>query len=480
MKIKNYINGEHTTPISNKWIENYNPSNGEVYGQLPDSNKLDVDNAYKAAKAAFTSWSETTLEHRSKILSRIAQLITKKLPELALAEAMDNGKPVHLAKSIDIPRASANFQFFANAITQFASEAHESVGQNAINFTLRQPIGVVGCISPWNLPLYLFTWKIAPAIAAGNCVVAKPSEITPMTAYLLGDILTEAGLPKGVLNIIHGSGSTTGQAIVEHPNIKALSFTGGTKTGSFIAKAAAPMFKKISLELGGKNPVIIFSDCDYNEMLQTTVKSSFANQGQICLCGSRIFVESSLYEKFKTDFIAAVSELKVGSPFKNDTDIGALVSKTHLSKVKSYIDHAEHYGGSIIFGGNLVTVQDLENGYYLEPTIIEVNDNSCTLNQEEIFGPVVTIMPFNNENEVLAMANDVPYGLAATLWTNNLSRSIRVSKQLDAGIIWVNTWLLRDLRTPFGGMKSSGVGREGGLEALRFFTEPKNICIKYN
>ena len=264
MKIKNYINGEYTTPFSNKWIENYNPSNGEVYGQLPDSNKLDVDNAYKAAKAAFTSWSETTLDHRSKILSRIAQLITKKLPELALAEAMDNGKPVHLAKSIDIPRASANFQFFANAITQFASEAHESVGQNAINFTLRQPIGVVGCISPWNLPLYLFTWKIAPAIAAGNCVVAKPSEITPMTAYLLGDILTEAGLPKGVLNIIHGSGSITGQAIVEHPNIKALSFTGGTKTGSFIAKAAAPMFKKLSLELGGKNPVIIFSDCDYN------------------------------------------------------------------------------------------------------------------------------------------------------------------------------------------------------------------------
>ena len=480
MKIKNYINGEYVNPLSNNWIENYNPSKGEVYGQLPDSNYQDVEIAYKAAENAFLSWSETTLDERSKILSKIAKGIIEKLPELALAESKDNGKPVDLAKSIDIPRASANFQFFANAITQFASEAHDSVGHNAINFTLRQPIGVVGCISTWNLPLYLFTWKIAPAIAAGNCVVAKPSEITPMTAYLLGEILTDAGLPKGVLNIIHGYGTTAGQAIVEHPNIKAISFTGGTKTGAHIAKVAAPMFKKLSLELGGKNPAIIFSDCDYDEMLQTTVKSSFANQGQICLCGSRIFVEASLYKKFKKDFIKAVSKLKVGSPFNNDTDIGALVSKTHLDKVKSYIDNAAQYGGKVIFGGNSVTVEDSEEGYYLQPTIIEVDDNSCILNQEEIFGPVVTIMPFKDENEVLVMANDVSYGLSATLWTNDLKRTMRVSKQLDAGIIWVNTWLLRDLRTPFGGMKNSGVGREGGFEALRFFTEPKNICIKYN
>ena len=387
---------------------------------------------------------------------------------------------LHVAKSIDIPRAAANFQFFANAITQFASEAHESVGHNAINFTLRQPIGVVGCISPWNLPLYLFTWKIAPAIAAGNCVVAKPSEITPMTAYLLGEILTEAGLPKGVLNIVHGLGTTTGQAIVAHPGIKAISFTGGTQTGAHIAKVAAPMFKKLSLELGGKNPAIIFADCDYDEMLQTTVRSSFANQGQICLCGSRIFVEASMYQKFKTDFIAAVSKLKVGNPFDTSTDIGALVSRPHLEKVKKYIDNAAQYGGKVIFGGATVSVDNSEDGYYLEPTIIEVQDNSCTLNQEEIFGPVVTIMPFNDENEVLAMANDVSYGLSATLWTNDLKRTMRVSKQIQAGIVWVNTWLLRDLRTPFGGVKNSGVGREGGFEALRFFTEPKNICIKYN
>ena len=480
MNIKNYINGEYVNPVSDSWIDNYNPSNGEIYGQIPNSINKDVENGYKAAKNAFLSWSETSLDERSKIMSKIAQLITEKLPELAAAEAKDNGKPLHVAKSIDIPRAAANFQFFANAITQFASEAHESVGHNAINFTLRQPIGVVGCISPWNLPLYLFTWKIAPAIAAGNCVVAKPSEITPMTAYLLGEILTEAGLPKGVLNIIHGLGTTTGQAIVAHPGIKAISFTGGTQTGAHIAKVAAPMFKKLSLELGGKNPAIIFADCDYDEMLQTTVRSSFANQGQICLCGSRIFVEASMYQKFKTDFIAAVSKLKVGNPFDTSTDIGALVSRPHLEKVKKYIDNAAQYGGKVIFGGATVSVDNSEDGYYLEPTIIEVQDNSCTLNQEEIFGPVVTIMPFNDENEVLAMANDVSYGLSATLWTNDLKRTMRVSKQIQAGIVWVNTWLLRDLRTPFGGVKNSGVGREGGFEALRFFTEPKNICIKYN
>jgi len=480
MNIKNYINGEYVNPVSDSWIDNYNPSNGEIYGQIPNSINEDVENGYKAAKNAFLSWSETSLDERSKIMSKIAQLITEKLPELAAAEAKDNGKPLHVAKSIDIPRAADNFQFFANAITQFASEAHESVGYNAINFTLRQPIGVVGCISPWNLPLYLFTWKIAPAIAAGNCVVAKPSEITPMTAYLLGEILTEAGLPKGVLNIVHGLGTTTGQAIVAHPGIKAISFTGGTQTGAHIAKVAAPMFKKLSLELGGKNPAIIFADCDYDEMLQTTVKSSFANQGQICLCGSRIFVEASMYQKFKTDFIAAVSKLKVGNPFDTSTDIGALVSRPHLEKVKKYIDNAAHYGGKVIFGGASVSVDNSEDGYYLEPTIIEVQDNSCTLNQEEIFGPVVTIMPFNDENEVLAMANDVSYGLSATLWTNDLKRTMRVSKQIQAGIVWVNTWLLRDLRTPFGGVKNSGVGREGGFEALRFFTEPKNICIKYN
>ena len=479
IKIQNYINGEFVNPVQGNWIDNYNPSIGEVYGQIPNSNKEDVELAYQSAAKAFPTWSNTTLDERSKILSKIAQLIQERLPELAAAESKDNGKPLSLAKAIDIPRASSNFRFFANAITQFSSEAHESVGLNAVNFTLRQPIGVVGCISPWNLPLYLFTWKIAPAIAAGNCVVAKPSEVTPMTAYLLGEICNEAGLPKGVLNIVHGLGGSTGQAIVEHPNIKAISFTGGTTTGAHIARVAAPMFKKLSLELGGKNPNLIFADCDYDKMLNITVRSSFANQGQICLCGSRIFVEESIYEKFKKDFVQKVSELKVGNPFDEDTNVGALVSKQHLEKVKSYIDIAEQEGGKILFGGEAVTVVDSENGYYLQPTIIEVSSNDCKLNQEEIFGPVVTIMPFKNDEQALQLANNVKYGLSATLWTNNLNRTMRISKEIHAGIVWVNTWLLRDLRTPFGGQKDSGVGREGGFEALRFFTEPKNVCIQY-
>jgi len=479
MKIKNYINGKFSPPITDEWLDNYCPDNGEIYGQIPNSSTKDVEKAYKAANEAFPAWSQTTLEKRSRILIKISELLEENLQSFAEAESKDNGKPISLAKAIDIPRAASNFRFFGNAITQFASESHESVGKNAINYTLRQPIGVVGCISPWNLPLYLFTWKIAPAIAAGNCVVAKPSEVTPMTAYLLGEICTKAGLPKGVLNIVHGLGTTTGQAIVEHPDIKAISFTGGTATGAHIAKVAVPMFKKLSLELGGKNPNIIFADCDYEDMLETTVRSSFANQGQICLCGSRIFVEQSIYDKFKADFIQKVKGLKVGHPSEKETDIGALVSKPHLEKVMQYIDIAKEENGTVLCGGNKVTVKNYENGYYLEPTVIEVATDECSVNQEEIFGPVVTIMPFKTEDEVLEMANKVKYGLSATLWTNDLKRTMRMSNQLQVGIVWVNTWMLRDLRTPFGGVKSSGVGREGGFEALRFFTEAKNVCIKY-
>lgn len=479
MKILNFINGEYVEPISNNWLDNYNPSNGEVYSQIANSNAEDVAQAYKAAKDAFEKWSNTTIDERSSILLKIADLIDERLEELAKAEAKDNGKPLSLAMSVDIPRASSNFRFYGHAITQFASEAHESVGLNSMNFTLHQPIGVVGCISPWNLPLYLFSWKIAPAIAAGNTVVAKPSEITPMTASLLGEICNEAGLPKGVLNIVQGSGPSTGQAIVEHPDIKAISFTGGTKTGEHIARTAAPMFKKLSLELGGKNPNIIFADCDYGKMLAVTIKSSFANQGQICLCGSRIYVEKPIYEKFKKDFVEKAKQLKVGNPFDGNVNLGAMVSKPHLEKVESYIKIAQEEGGKILCGGNRVKVEDFENGYYLEPTVIEIENNNCRVNQEEIFGPVVTIMPFETEEEVLEMANSVKYGLSATLWTSNLDRTMRMSKKIDSGIVWVNTWLNRDLRTPFGGIKNSGVGREGGFEALRFFTEQKNVCIRY-
>jgi aminomuconate-semialdehyde/2-hydroxymuconate-6-semialdehyde dehydrogenase len=480
VNIQNYINGEFVNPINGNFIDNYNPANGEIYGQIPNSTTEDVELAYQSANEAFLAWSNTTLEERSRVLIKISELLEVNLDRFAGAESVDNGKPISLAKQIDIPRAASNFRFFGNAITQFASESHESVGQNAINFTLRKPLGVVGCISPWNLPLYLFTWKIAPAIAAGNCVVAKPSEVTPLTAFLLGRICTQAGLPKGVLNIVHGLGRTTGQAIVEHPNIKAISFTGGTQTGAHIARVAAPMFKKLSLELGGKNPNIIFADCDYDKMLETTVRSSFANQGQICLCGSRIFVEESIYEKFKVDFVQKVKQLKVGHPSDESTNIGALVSKPHLEKVEAYIKIAEEEGGKILCGGLEVAVPGYENGYYLQPTVIEVQDNSCRINQEEVFGPLVTIKAFKTDKEALHLANDVKYGLSATVWTNNLNRTMQFSQELHTGIVWVNTWMLRDLRTPFGGAKASGVGREGGFEALRFFTEAKNICIKYN
>ncbi len=477
--IKNYINGTYYESSNNEWLEAIDPSTGVVYGKLPNSTDKDVEEAYKAANNAFASWSKTSVEQRSEILYKIADLIVSKLDTLAVAESMDNGKPLSLAKKVDIPRAALNFRFFSQAITQFYSESHEQISQKNINFTLRQPIGVVGCISPWNLPLYLFTWKIAPALAAGNCVVAKPSEVTPYTAFLLAEICTKAGLPKGVLNIVHGMGTTTGQAIVEHPNIKAISFTGGTKTGAHIAKTAAPLFKKLSLELGGKNPNIIFADCDYKKMLSTTVKSSFANQGQICLCGSRIFVEASIYEQFKNDFIEKVKELKVVLPSEKNTDIGALVSKPHLDKVLSYIEQVKQENATVLYGGERVSVENGKNGYYMQPTVIEVSSNDCVLNQEEIFGPVVTLMPFKGDTEALKLANNVKYGLSATVWTNNLKRSLYFSEQLQTGIVWINTWLQRDLRTPFGGAKSSGVGCEGGFEVLRFFTEAKNVCINY-
>lgn len=479
IKIRNFINGEYVDAVSGQWIDNYEPMRGNVYSHLADSDERDVANAYEAAQQAFLNWSETPIEKRSRILIKIADLIEENQQVLAEAESRDNGKPLSLSNSVDIPRASANFRFYGNAITQFASEAHESIGLQTINFTLREPLGVVGCISPWNLPLYLFSWKIAPALAAGNTVVAKPSEITPMTASLLGDICNKAGLPPGVLNIVHGLGPKAGEAIVSHPKIKAISFTGGTKTGEHIARTAAPMFKKLSLELGGKNPNVIFADCNYDKMLAITVRSSFANQGQICLCGSRIFVEKSIFERFKKDFIAKTQALKIGNPFDKQTDIGALVSKPHLEKVRSYIRLAQEEGGKILTGGNTVHPEGYENGYYLEPTVIELHDAYCRVNQEEIFGPVVTLIPFETEEEVIKMANSVVYGLSATVWTSNLDRSLRMSKALEAGIVWVNTWLNRDLRTPFGGVKNSGIGREGGFEALAFFTEPKNVCIRY-
>lgn len=478
-EILNYINGNFQPAKSGKTIDNYQPSTGEIYGTIPESDATDVHQAVEAAKEAFPLWSATPKEKRSEIMFKLADLIGMNIEKLAMAEAIDNGKPVSLATAVDIPRAEKNIRFYANAITQFNSEAnHMEIG--AINYTLRKPIGVVGCISPWNLPLYLFTWKIAPALAAGNCVIAKPSEVTPMTAYLLSQLCNEAGIPPGVLNIVHGTGPSAGDAIISHPDIKAISFTGGTKTGQYIASKAAPEFKKLSLELGGKNPNIIFADCDFDEMIKTTVRSSFANQGQICLCGSRIFVEESIYDKFKTAFVEKVSQMRVGNPELAETKMGAVVSKSHMEKVLEYVDLAKEEGGTVLTGGHRVILDgDLKSGYYIQPTIIEGLSFDCRTNQEEIFGPVVTIMPFNTEAEVLEYANSTNYGLSATLWTQDISRAHRMAEKIESGIVWINCWLLRDLRTPFGGVKNSGVGREGGFEALRFFTEPQNVCVKY-
>ncbi len=479
MHIHNYINGHLTPAQSGNYLDNYDPSFGKVYSHIPDSEAPDVQAAVEAAEKAFPGWSSCGLNERYRIMHRIADLIGERLEELAQAESRDSGKAITTSRTVDIPRAEANFRFFATAILHFSSESHHVEGQ-AVNFTLRQPIGVVGCISPWNLPLYLFTWKIAPALAVGNCVVAKPSELTPMTAFLLSKICMEAGLPPGVLNIVHGLGPKAGQAIVEHPKIKAISFTGGTATGRILARTAAPMFKKLSLELGGKNPNLIFADCNFEEALSTTIRSSFANNGQICLCGSRVYIERPLYEKFRDELVRRVQQLKVGDPFDPNTNMGALVSKQHKEKVMAYLKLAREEGGTILCGGETVELSgDLANGYYLSPAVIEGLSNSCRTNQEEIFGPVVTLQPFENEEEAIALANGVEYGLASTIWTQDISRANRVTERIQAGIVWINCWLLRDLRTPFGGVKNSGVGREGGTEALRFFTEAKNVCIKY-
>ncbi len=475
--IKNYINGELLDATSGNTLPVINPAIGAQYAVAPDSDNNDVDLAVKSAQKAFPIWSKMSIDKRHRILIKIANLIEENTEEWARAESIDNGKPYKLALRVDIPRASTNIRFFANAITQFSSESHDM--GHAINYTLRTPIGVVGCISPWNLPLYLFTWKIAPALAVGNTVVAKPSEVTPMTAFLFSQICIEAGLPPGVLNVVHGLGEKVGSVITAHPKIKAISFTGSTRVGAEIAKVAAPMFKKISLEMGGKNPNLIFADCDYDKMLKTTINSSFSNEGQICLCGSRIYIERSLYDKFKIDLVAGAKALKIGDPLDTETKVGAMVSKPHFEKVQDYIKIAKEEGGTILCGGNTVQPIGFENGMYLEPTVIEGLSSDCRTNQEEIFGPVVTITPFDTYDEVLAMANGTQYGLSATLWTNNLSRAHRLSRELDAGMVWINTWLLRDLRTPFGGTKNSGVGREGGNEALRFFTEAKNVCIAH-
>ena len=478
IQIKNFINGKLVPPNSGEYFENSSPVDGKVYSQIPDSDGTDIDTAVSAAKEAFKTWSKLSKKDRHNHIMRLAVEIDNNFDELVAAESKDNGKPEHLSRSVDIPRASENFRFFATASLHFDSEVHEMDGK-ALNYTLRQPVGVVGCISPWNLPLYVLTWKIAPALAAGNTVVAKPSEITPLTAYLFSEICQKANFPKGVLNIVHGYGHKVGDALSRHSDVPVISFTGGTATGEKIAAVAAPMFKKLSLELGGKNPNIVFADAEFDNSVDMAVKAAFSNQGQICLCGSRLFVQNSIYEKFKDAFVEKTNLLKVGNPKDDTSDLGAVVSKQHLEKILECIELAKTEGGKILTGGNRVIIDgELSNGYYIEPTIIEGLSHSCRTNQEEIFGPVVSIIPFKTEEEVIEMANSTKYGLSASIFTKNVSRAHRVAAEIDAGIVWVNTWMLRDLRIPFGGMKNSGVGREGGFKSLQFFTEPKNVCIK--
>jgi len=477
-QIKNFIDGQFVEPICGKYLDNIEPATGKPYTQVADSDAHDVDLAVVAAEKAFRDWSKRPAAERSTFLLRIADLIERDLEKLARAESIDTGKPLSLAHALDIPRAASNFRFFATAILHTESEAH--ITDNvAFNYTLRQPRGIAGLISPWNLPLYLLSWKIAPAIAVGNTAIDKPSELTPMTAYMLCDILLEAGLPNGVLNVVHGTGPSVGAAITAHPKINTISFTGGTVTGRKVAEACAPLFKKVSLELGGKNPNIIFADADLDAAIAGSVRSSFANQGQICLCGSRVFVERSAYKNFVDRFIDKTSKLKVGDPLDPATDQGAVVNKAQLDKIKFYVDLAQKEGGKVALGGKAPASinERCEFGYFFPPTVITDLPVSCRTNREEIFGPVVTITPFDNEEEVIGYANDCDYGLASSVWTQNLNRAHRVAERISTGTVWVNCWLVRDLRVPFGGMKQSGVGREGGEEALRFFTEPKNVCI---
>jgi aminomuconate-semialdehyde/2-hydroxymuconate-6-semialdehyde dehydrogenase len=477
-KLANYINGELVPAVSDQWIDSFEPATGKVHAQAPDSDAREVDHAVQAAQKAFPSWSKTPAEERCRLLLRVADLIDRDHEELARAESIDSGKPLSLAREVDIPRSARNFRFFAGAAVHFASEAH-TMEETALNYTLRQPIGVAGCISPWNLPLYLFTWKIAPALAAGNCVIGKPSELTPVTAWRLGQLAREAGLPPGVLNIVHGYGAKVGQAIVEHSAVPVISFTGGTQTGAAIASAAAPRFKKLALEMGGKNPSIIFADATFSDAVATTVRSAFSNQGEICLCGSRILIEQATYGQFRNELVSRARALRIGDPLEPSTQVGALVSKGHMEKVLSYIDLARSEGGKILCGGKAHEVGGrCRDGWFVEPTIIEDLPPTCRTNQEEIFGPVATLLPFDREEDLIRDADCTPYGLAAMIWTNDLSRAHRVAAQIHSGIVWINCWMVRDLRTPFGGMKQSGLGAEGGLESLRFFTQPKNVCVK--
>lgn len=472
-----FIDGKFVPSFDGKTFDNINPATEEKLGTVAEGGAAEIDLAVQAAKRALNGpWKKMSANERIAVLRKVGDLILARKDELAALESLDTGKPVWLSGSIDIPRSAYNFHFFSDYIRTITNEATQ-MDDVALNYAIRRPVGVIGLINPWNLPLLLLTWKLAPALAAGNTVVMKPAELTPMTATVLAEICRDAGMPDGVVNLVHGFGpNSAGAALTEHPDVNAISFTGETTTGKIIMTTAAKTLKRLSYELGGKNPNIIFADSNLDEVIETTMKSSFINQGEVCLCGSRIYVERSAYEAFLEKFVAKTKELVVGDPFEPKTKVGALISDEHYERVTGYIKLALEEGGTILHGGK--RPEGLDKGYYLEPTIITGLDRNCRVVQEEIFGPVVTVIPFDTEEDVLDQVNDTHYGLSASVWTNDLRRAHRVAGQIEAGIVWVNTWFLRDLRTPFGGMKQSGIGREGGMHSFEFYSELTNICIK--
>lgn len=479
LELTNLIDGRHCTVDGERCLPVFEPATGHGYAHVPESTPADAEAAVRAARTAFPEWSRTSAAERARLLHRLADLIEARLELFALAESRNTGKTLKAARQIDLPRAIANLRFFAACAETYASEAH-TTGPNTQHYTLRAPLGPVLCISPWNLPLYLLTWKLAPALAAGNTVIAKPSEVTPHTAWLLGVAAVEAGVPAGVLNIVHGSGAGVGAALVAHREVRAISFTGSTAVGRRIAEVAGPQFKKLSLELGGKNATIVFADADFEHAVSESVRAAFSNQGQICLCGSRILIERSLYGRFREAFVERVRALKVGDPLDPDTDLGAIVSKPHLEKILHYVELAHQEGGRLLLGGERVHPSGrCRDGWFMAPTVFEGLPPECRTNQEEIFGPVVTLIPFDDERQALWSANATPYGLAASVWTRDLDRAARMAQGIEAGMVWVNCWMVRDLRTPFGGVKQSGIGREGGFEAMRFFTEAKNVTLHW-
>ncbi|PIR23323.1 MAG: 2-hydroxymuconic semialdehyde dehydrogenase [Deltaproteobacteria bacterium CG11_big_fil_rev_8_21_14_0_20_45_16] len=476
--IPNYIGGEFLPAKEGGKLDVVAPATGKIYAQLSNSSEADLALAIQAAESAQPAWADLKPEERAKYLFKIADLIDANIPEFANLESMDTGKAIRFVEDIEVPRAAANIRFYASAIIHFASESH-AAGANVINFTRRDPLGVVACISPWNFPLHLLSWKIAPALAAGNVVIAKPSELSPLTAWRLSEICQEAGLPAGVLNILHGEGGGIGEALISHPRVKAISFTGGTATGRHIASVGAAKLKKVSLELGGKNPLIVFADANLEKAADAAIRAGFQNAGQICLCGSRLLIEQSIYDKFKALLLKRLETWNLGNPSERSTDQGAVISKAHREKILGYIDRAKADGAKILTGGKSYKPSADSQGFFVEPTLIEGLACENAINQEEVFGPVVSLQTFKTEPEALRIANSTKYGLSASIWTQDIGRASRMSKAIEAGIVWVNCWNVRDLRTPFGGVKESGMGREGGWESLRFFTEAKNICIQW-